>query len=335
MAFSLFTPLFEKVDALTKTFVHDISSNAITMITPFVSIGLTLGFIAYALLIIRGAIEMPVMDFLGRSVRIGIITGIALGGGLYQSQIADMIIELPDSAATALITNGTDSATAPGLIDTAAGKGFDAASLAFKQSGWFSADGLLYGFFGILIIIATAILVAIGGAFILLAKIALALLAGLGPIFIIMLLWQALSRFFEIWMAQVVNYTVTVILFAALFGLCMSIYTGYVSDIKFDDTQNVAYTLGGTIILSAAMILIMLQLPSIAGAISGGVGIGYMWEMRALRGGIAGAGRGAASTLRTGKAAAGQARRAGSAAVAGGRSVAGKAMGYFKGRKAA
>lgn len=333
MAFSLFTPLFAKLDGVTKTFVTEISANAIATITPFVTLGLTLGFLAYAILVIRGAIDMPVMEFLGRSVRICIITGVALGGGLYQTHIADMIIQLPDSAAQALI-GGSQGTTAPGIIDTAAGKGFDAAGRAFKESGWFSADGLLYGFFGIMIILATAILVAIGGAFILLAKIALALLVGLGPIFIIMLLWQPTHRFFEVWLGQVVNYIVTVILFAALFGLMMSIYAGYVEDIRFDGVSNVAYTLGGTVILSAAMILIMLQLPTIAGAISGGVGIGYMWEMRALRGGMASVGRGGMSAGRGGMAAGRQVYRGGAAAAVASRGVATKAANYFKGRQA-
>ncbi|UXL41032.1 type IV secretion system protein (plasmid) [Pseudomonas fragi] len=314
-------------------FVSQISTQAIATITPFVTLGLTLGFIAYAIAIIRGAVDMPVMDFLARSLRIAIIVGVALAGGLYQSQIAGAIVELPNSLAVALISNPTEGAGAASIIDVAAGKGFDAASRAFEQSSFFSADGLLYGIFGIIIILATAVVVSIGGAFILLAKVALALLAGLGPIFIVCFLWQPLSRFFDLWIGQVLNYVLLVVLFSALFGLMMDIYGGYVAGVKFESGVNVAYSLGGAIILSIAMVLVLLQLPGIAGALAGGAALGYMHELRAIRGGAASVSRA------SGMSAAGrQASRAGgwAASKAGGsiKTGASKAYGYFKGRAA-
>lgn len=337
MAFTLFEPLFTKVDTATNVFVSQISAQAIATITPFVTLGLTLGFLAYAVAIIRGAVDMPVMDFLGRSLRIAIITGVALAGGLYQSQIAGALIELPNSLAVALISNPTEGAGAASIIDVAAGQGFDAASRAFEQSSFFSADGLLYGIFGIIIILATAVVVSIGGAFILLAKVALALLAGLGPIFIVCFLWQPLARFFEMWVGQVLNYVLLVVLFSALFGLMMDIYGGYVSGVKFESGVNVAYSLGGAIILSIAMVLVLLQLPGIAGALAGGAALSYMHELRALRSGAAGAARMSGMNA-AGRFAGRQAGRAGSyvagKATAGLKSGVSKAYGYFKGKAA-
>ena len=328
MAFALFAPLFDKVDTATQVFVSSISAKSIAIVTPFVTLGLTLGFITYAILIIRGAVDMPVLDFLGRALRIAIVVGIALAGGLYQSQIASAIIDLPNALATALISDPVQGASAANIIDDAAGKGFDAAAKAFDKAGFFSSDGLLYGMFGILIILATALVVSIGGAFILLAKLALSLMAGLGPFFIVALLWQSTSRFFEMWVGQVLNYVLLIVLFSAVFGLMMNIYGGYVSGITFSKGVNVAYSLGGAVILTIAMVLILMQLPSIAGALAGGVGISYMWEMRALRGGASSAGRQMM----------GAGRRARQAAATGGRVASGaaqKAYGYFKGSKSA
>ncbi len=332
MAFTLFAPLFEKVDTATQAFVSDISANAIATITPFVTLGLTLGFIAYAILIIRGAVDMPILDFLARSLRIGIVVSVALAGGLYQSQIASAIIELPNSLAVALITDPTEGAGAASIIDVAAGKGFDAAGRAFKQSSFFSTDGLIYGIFGIMIILATAVIVAIGGAFILLAKLALALLAGIGPLFIVALLWQPTSRFFEMWVGQVLNYVLLVVLFSAVFGLMMSIYGGYVEGVKFESGVNVAYTLGGAFILSGAMVMILMQLPGIAGALAGGVGLSYLHELRAMRSGASSAGR--AIYGRGAKGADGSRGAATGMAPAAMRGAQ-KAYGYFKGSKAA
>lgn len=333
MAFTLFEPLFGKIDTATNTFVSQISSQAIATITPFVTLGLTLGFIAYAIAIIRGAVDMPILDFLARSLRIGIIVSVALAGGMYQSQIAGAIVELPNALATALVSNPAEGAGAASIIDVAAGKGFDAAARAFEQSSFFSADGLLYGIFGIIIILATAVVVSIGGAFILLAKVALALLAGIGPIFIVTFLWQPLAKFFDMWIGQVLNYVILVVLFSALFGLMMEIYGGYVADVKFESGVNVAYSLGGAIILSIAMVLVLLQLPGIAGALAGGAGLSYMHEMRALRGGAASVSR-ASGLNAAGRQASRGANWAASKAGGGIKTGVSKAYGYFKGKAA-
>ena len=331
MAFTLFTPLFNKIDTATATFVSDISSNVIAAITPVVTVGLTLAFITFALLIIRGAVDMPVMEFLGRSVRIGIITSVALAGGLYQTQIASAIQSSPDDLAQALISSPTSSTTAASLIDGAAEKGFSKAQESFEKAGIFGENGIAYAVYGFIIMLATGVLVAIGGAFVLLSKIALGLLAGLGPLFILALLWQPTARFFEMWAAQVLNYGLLIVLFSAVFGLMMSIFTGYMEDLKFDGAMNLGYAIGGAVILAVAMILILLQLPSIASGLAGGVGLSYMWELRAVRGMASAGARGA------GRVAGGAAKYTGARSAtnwAANKTAAGArtAVGYFKGR---
>ena len=86
MAFSVFQDLFAEVDAATSVFVSDVVARLIVELTPVVTVGLTLTFIVYGLAIIRGAVDLPVMDFLGRAVRIGIITSIALAGAISYSR---------------------------------------------------------------------------------------------------------------------------------------------------------------------------------------------------------------------------------------------------------
>jgi len=326
VAFELFTPLFTKIDQTTATYVTDISSKAIAAITPVATVGMTVAFIAYGLLIIRGAVEMPVAEFLNRCLRVGIITSIALAGGLYQSEIASAITTVPDELASALISNAQAASSVGSLVDQAAGEGFARASEAFEESGFFSSDGLLYGLFGILILIITAIFVAIGGAFLLLAKIALALLAGIGPLFIIALLWQPTHRFFEQWTAQVLNYVLLIVLFAAVFGLMMNIFGDYMADLKFDGVQNVGYTLGGAVIISVVSIVLLLQLPSIASGLAGGVGLSYMSELLAMR-------RGASGASRVGRSVGHGASRVGRSVGHGVARGAKAAAGYFRGRK--
>ncbi|EJF79754.1 type IV secretion system protein VirB6 [Candidatus Bartonella washoeensis] len=283
MDFKMFTQLFNIIDQATTQYVTEISSKTIIAITPIVSIGLTIAFIIYAWLIIRGAIDMPVSEFLSRCLRISIITSIALTAGLYQNDIANLIMQMPNDLSNALINNPPKSNELNNLIDKVAERGFECASKAFEEAAFLDGDGLLYGLFGIIILLATSFLAAIGGAFILIAKIALLLLVGLGPLFIIALLWQPTYRFFEQWIAQILSYTILIILLATVFSLMMNIFANYMTDLKFDGKQNVSYALGGALILSIISIVLLLKLSNIANALAKGVTFGHLWKQSALR----------------------------------------------------
>ena len=282
MSFKVFAPLFNKIDAATTTFVTDISSKVIAEVTPIVTSGLTLMFIFYGIAIIRGTIEMPMMDFLGRSIKIALITGVALAGGLYQSHIAEAIVQMPDELASALIAGGTQGEGAAFLIDESAAKGFSVAGSAFEKAGFLTDTGVLYTVFGCIVLFATGVLVAIGGAFILVAKVGLAILAGLGPFFIIALLFQSTQRFFEMWISQVLNYAFLIIIFSAVFGLMMDIYSAYIVDVKLNGIINVGYTLGGAVVMSGAMAVVLWQLPSIATGLAGGMSASLAFPGRSM-----------------------------------------------------
>ncbi|VEJ44505.1 type IV secretion system protein [Bartonella vinsonii] len=281
MDFKMFTQLFKHIDQATKTHVVDISLKAIATITPFVSIGLTIAFIVYGWLVIRGAIDMPASEFLSRCLRISIITSMALSVGLYQSEIANVIIEMPHNLLSALMKDAPKNNELISLIDKVAENGFTRASEAFEESAFLDTNGLLYGLFGILILLATSFLAAIGGAFILMAKIALILLVGLGPLFITALLWQPTYRFFEQWISQILSYTILIVLLATVFSLMMNIFANYMTDLKFDGKQNVGFTLGGVLILSIISIIMLLKLSSIANALAKGVTFGHLWRLNA------------------------------------------------------
>lgn len=283
MSFRLFTPLFEKIDEATAAFVHDIANRCVVEITPVITVALTLSFIIYGLMIIRGVVGTPATEFLGKAFRIALIVNIALAGGFYQSQIASLIRTLPDDLATALIRDPSQGATAASLIDEAAGVGFDCVSDAFNKAGLLSAEGLTYCLIAVIVLFMTVIVVAIGGAFLLMAKIALSILAGLGPLFIVSLLFPVSSRFFDLWLGQVMNYVLLVVLYGAVFGLMMSFFKTYMTGTQLDGLTNVGYTVGGVCILSVAMLVILRQLPMIASSLAGGIALSFASGIRFAR----------------------------------------------------
>ncbi|KAB2692510.1 type IV secretion system protein, partial [Ochrobactrum sp. Kaboul] len=259
---------------------------------------------------------------------------------IYQSTIADAIISTPDALALA-ISGNAGGASAANVIDLAAEQGADYVSEAFSEAGFFGSEGLTYAAIGIVGALATAAVVGVGAVFVTVAKVALTILAGLGPLFILALLFQPTARFFEQWCAQVLNYALTIVLFAVVFTLLMDIFRGYMSGAHFDGTQSVGYTLIGMLVISVVSVGLLLQLPNIASGLAGGVGISYWYEMRAIRGGAGAAYRGGRAAARAARAAPGAARSAAvgatnmaKTAAGGAAGVARAAAGYFRGRKA-
>jgi type IV secretion system protein VirB6 len=338
MDFHLFTDLFARIDAATATFATDVSGRVISAALPVISAGLTISFIFYGFLVARGAVDHSLKDFVWKCVKISMIVSVASAGGLYQSQIAGAIQTAPDQFATALLpaqapaAQGTQAAA---LIDQAAGQGFEKAGDAFEKAGIFSKQGLAYTAFGILCLMSTAVLTAIGGAFILLAKIMLALLAALGPLFIFGLMFKATTGFFERWAAHVIGFSLLIVFVSAIFGLMMQLFTNYMAQVNFDGALNFAGTIGGCVILCVAFLFIIIKLPEYASGLAGGVSAG-LWHEARVASRMAGQSAGAAKVAASGAAKAGSAgARAGQAAGRAAGAAARRAVGRFKGSRAA
>jgi type IV secretion system protein VirB6 len=270
MAFSLFAGLFTKVDTATAKFVTQVSSNAIAAVTPYVTAGLALSFVAQGIGIMQGAIETPLIDFVKRMFYVSIIIGIGLAGGLYQSDLLSYIRDLPDALATSLIS-GDPATTASNLLDTSAQAGFDVASKAADQGGFLSTAGIMQYLIAIVVLFATAVLVALGGAILMMVKVAVALLAAVGPLFIMAMLFEPTKRLFQSWVGQVLSYTLLITLFAAAFGFLMSIFRDFSKDVKVDGSANLMYSVGGMLILAVALLYVLWHLPKMANSLSGGI----------------------------------------------------------------
>lgn len=190
---------------------------------------------------------------------------------------------------------------------------------------------------GTISLFAVAGVVATGALFLVIAKVAIAILVALGPLFILALLWQPTARFFELWAGQVLNYSLTIVLFSVVFTLIMQLFGGYMAQADLDGVQSVGYTLLGMAIIAIVSVGILLQLPNIASGLAGGIGISYWYELRTMGRAASGAARGARAAGRAAmaapRAAAGAAR--GAARMASGAAgVTRAAVGYFRGRKA-
>lgn len=316
--------LFTLINDITSTYISEVSTKAITELTPVIVAGMTITFITYGMMIIRGAIDHPIMDFIGQSIRIGIILVIGMAGGLYQSEISPALQTLPDDLATLF---SSESSTVANSIDATAQAGFSITSEAFAKAGFFSGEGIVYAFLGVFIASTTAVVLAIGMTTIITAKIALALLAGLGPFFIFALLFKPTHRLFDQWIGQILTYSLTIIMTSIVFGLILQILSQLVAEVDWGQT-NIGWFLGTNIMIAIFSVMILIQIPTIAGALSSGVALGYLQEARVLR-------SGASRTYAAGKQAARETVATGKATVRAGKATVGAsraAAGYFRGR---
>jgi type IV secretion system protein VirB6 len=285
--FRLFTPLFAEIDHLTMEFARDVSSRVIVAITPVVSAGLSLWFVVWGILVMRGAVEQPVREFLAKVIRTALIVSVALGAGLYQSTVADLVQRVPDELAAVVMgdeatfardldgtvlvfgLSGSESGQAA-LMDRAAGQGLAKAEDAFQKGGVLTQQGIAFHIFGVLILFATVIMVGAGGSLIIVAKVVLAILAALGPLFIAALLFDATKRFFERWVAMVATYALIVLLFACVSTFMLGIFGNYMASVNFDGTMNVAYGIGGALVLTMVSRAILKEIHQLAVGLGGG-----------------------------------------------------------------
>jgi len=282
--FRLFTPLFAELDNVTLSFARDVSSRIIVALTPVLSLGLTVWFIVWGILVMRGAVQEPVREFLGKVIRTALIVSVALGAGMYQTSVADLVRTVPDDLAAAVagaeVTGllGTDSVIGisgsgsgeAALMDRAAGQGLAKAQDAFEKGGIMTQQGIAFYTFGVLMLLATVFMVGVGGAMILVAKIILSLLAALGPLFIAALLFEGTRRFFDRWVAMVAAYGLIVVLFACVFTFMLAIFGNYMSGVSLDGNMNVSYGIGGALVLTIVSLAILKEVHHLATGLGGG-----------------------------------------------------------------
>lgn len=103
---------------------------------------------------------------------------------------------------------------------------------------------------------------------------ALAILLGIGPIFVLLLVFEGTKRFFEAWLGQALNYIFLVILTASAIKLILTIIVQYldVAASRAMTTPTIELALPA-IVMCLINALVMMQLPSIASALGGGVAI--------------------------------------------------------------
>lgn len=267
----VFQPLFTMFDSAVLNTITTGSANLISLISPLVAAGFTIYMMLILMAYWRGTTDQPIVDYLMRFAAWGIIITASMNISYYTEYVVPFFNGIGDDIANAL----TSSATSGTALDTLLSKYLTAITLMFSNLQWGDISGGLIAFLMALVIIVVGLpFLAIAAAYIILAKFALGLLLALGPMFIACALFPATRKFFEAWTAQCLNYAFLVALFAATGAIEVNfadanIPTGAISDLA--TTAKMA-------MMGIVFLAVSLNLPGLASALAGGVGISAMTQ---------------------------------------------------------
>ncbi|MCL2635127.1 MAG: type IV secretion system protein [Betaproteobacteria bacterium] len=268
MATTIFADIFTLVnDGILATLTNK-STAIIGLITPVIGICFTIYLMLIAANAMRGNVGGEnVMDFFLRCI--GWVTVITFGLNIeYYNHVAAFFNGLGADLSGALAnSNDTNSGA---MFDLLAENYRTSAELIVKEAPSIAPKVGAF-FVAVILIISGAVLLSIAAAYILLAQIALGILLVIGPIFIALALFPATRKFFDAWIGQCVNY----VLLTVLFNYLGTIQVNYVKQLFVNNT-NYFVILITTLVGAVVFILVSFNLPSLASALAGGVGISSM-----------------------------------------------------------
>lgn len=285
---TVFSTVFQKIDQGVISFVGSTSAAVATSIAPAVTVLLVIYVMIWGWSMIRGVIDEPITDGITRIVRLAVISGIALSVGLYSQYVTDWIWSSPDAIAEIVVNK--DARSSINFLDTLISRFFTLANnflIAAERESRYGIPDLTLFFSGVSLLIMGVIVTGYAAFLFILGKLSLAILLSVGPIFIALAIFEATRKFLDSWIGQVLNYVFLVMLTAACVKLVLIFIEQYFV-IMLNTEPNIGDAMQ-MIAISLICFLILLQMPSVASGLGGGVALstlnGIGWAYNKIRSG--------------------------------------------------
>lgn len=263
-------------------------------LVPVISLGLTLQFMAYAFAIMHGQGSMTVTEFFKKATGVAIITMVATAGGLYQTEIAQTLLGLPDALTSVVIGETTVAAQVDKLQQETSVATQSMGNAG--ESGWFDfvpdARQIIITLLTFAVTINSAIVGGIIAVITVVVKVGMALIVASGPLFIAFLLFEPTRKMFDSWVAQALNFVFLALLAGLIFAVLLQLNLQFVRAMAqwLDGGDvNLMALFAGQLLVAIASLVIMTMLPGMAAALSSGFGAQF---------GIGAASRGAYTAVR-------------------------------------
>lgn len=290
MSNNFYADIFAKADQSIDVFLSSTISDVAAAVAPMAQKMLLLYIILWGFAAYRGLINEYIMDGVFRILKVIVVMTFATNVGLYSGTIADNIIQLPDFLSELAGGAGSPTDSSKNVLDNILDDGLETGSKYWDRGSLSPLGG---EFAPIVLAIFTwlsAFLSTAYAAFLLiLSKLALAVLVGVGPLFIIALMFDSTKKFFEAWLAQVMNFAFVSFLTVAVVKLIFTMLASTAADSNLAASGEATlgiWTIASLIILSLVGLLVLMQVMGIASGLGGGMALSTM--------GAAGAAMGAA-----------------------------------------
>lgn len=265
------TQLETAIDNLLNTYINTTSAQVSTMMAPIAVSGATIYLMWLSFSIARGETQDPVSTSIKNWIRISMVASIALGGGAYQS----FAVQGLQSIQGAFINAFSGATSVGGLVDNLA-EPYN----ALYQQLWSEATtgvmpNLALAGAAVIVALAQAFLLIVGLGMYLLSKVAFACSLAVGPAFLLGAAFPSTQRFAENWLGQALGFVLTNV----LIGACITMLTSFASQFAAHIQANVGNTAIMTdvlslLIVSATLALVLLNINTVATALTGGVSVG-------------------------------------------------------------
>jgi type IV secretion system protein VirB6 len=265
MDFKPFSTLYTFYDDAIVHVISEGTANIIHLISPLLAAGFGIYMLLTMFAHLRGTTDEPLIDFFYQMIGWGAVIVFGLNIETYQLYVAPFVLGLGDDLAGALSPSFQPASALDGMLVSF--------SEAFGKI-WNEANTIPQSLFAVVAIallgLAASAFMLISIFYLILAKLALGVLVAIGPIFIASALFPPTRELFKNWTGQVLNYAFLVMLFAFIARIQIELMQTIIP------SEFTIASLFGTFIVSVFFVLVSLNLPGIAAALAGGIGIATM-----------------------------------------------------------
>lgn len=273
MAITLFEPLHTHLDAILTSYIGTTASNFSQELLPVSKFLMMISIGWFGWGTISGQAHNPIMESVRKMLSLSVIIALATNVSLYNQYISDWLWQSPDALANLVVQgngSGSGSSVSFSFLDNLLTQYYERGKIFWELGNESTIPN-----FGFLIIACVVwlcgFLVTGYSAFLLiLSKMALAVLLGVGGIFVLLAAFAPTRKFFDAWIGQVINFVFLNMLTVAVAGIMLSIVDEYARGMVSAADIMDAFPMIG---LSVVTMFLIYQVPSIASSLGGGVAL--------------------------------------------------------------
>lgn len=223
-------------------------------------------FWGYACL--TGKIQEHVLESLKRILVVALIFGVGISLWAFNTVIVDTVFTAPTQLAAVVVGAENPIATIDAIWD----RGGYVASQLWDKGGVFNGD---FGFYlaGAIVYLVMGTVSVYAMFLLALSQIAVSVILVVGPLFIVLLLFDATKRFFESWVAMLANYALVSVLTILVSALLLRVVESYAAQTAARGAEIVTVDALNMVLVSALVLLVLRQVPSMASGLASGVAI--------------------------------------------------------------